>query len=260
MSYNHLICWAFIWHFLLTEATIIWFILYIISSSFSLRPTCTQYSYPLWIYLPITFILKMSDNGSGTPLCNVNKIITKALKVWEESSFKDRYLWKIFQDNFNDFIEEDFTSASVHHQRRLRAYLQKYGVWVQKQQRYTITRSLYEVLFEEKPTPWTETKIIACEKKEEFALYHINRLLDSDFGRKPRRFHALTPTSPTRLPPAATSSTPAPSAPAPFASPSPTLSPSAQAPANTPIYPIQPPGISTTFRAYMLPLSIRFPP
>lgn len=48
-----------------------------------------------------------------------------------------------------------------------------------------------------------EAEIIACEKKEEFALYHINRLLNSDFGKKPRKSCALTPTSPIGPPPVA---------------------------------------------------------
>ena len=95
----------------------------------------------------------MSDNGSGTPLRNVDKIITEALKVWEEFGFKDMSLWETFQDDFEGFTEEDFKSASIHHQRKLRGYLRKYGVWVRKQQRYNIARSLHEVLLEEEPTP-----------------------------------------------------------------------------------------------------------
>ena len=39
----------------------------------------------------------MSDNGSGTPLHNVNKTIKEALKVWEKFVFKDLSLWETFQ-------------------------------------------------------------------------------------------------------------------------------------------------------------------
>ena len=161
----------------------------------------------------------MSDNGSGTPLRNVDKIIEEALKVWEKFGFKDMSLWETFQYDFESYTEEDFKSASIHHQRKLRDYLRKYGVWVRKQQRYTIARSLYEVLLEEEPTSWTEAEITACEENEEFASYQISRLIDSDFGRKPRKFRAITPTSPTGPPPAATSPTPALSAPAPVNTP-----------------------------------------
>ncbi len=70
----------------------------------------------------------MTDNGCDTPLCNVDKIIIEALKVWEEFGLKDMDPWEIFQDDFNGFTEEDFKLASLHHQCRLQAYLQKYGV------------------------------------------------------------------------------------------------------------------------------------
>ncbi len=155
--------------------------------------------------------------------------------MWEKFGFKDMSLWETFQYDFESYTEEDFKSASIHHQRKLRDYLRKYGVWVRKQQRYTIARSLYEVLLEEEPTSWTEAEITACEENEEFASYQISRLIDSDFGRKPRKFRALTPTSPTGPPPAATS---------------PTSALSAPAPVNTPIYPTQPPGIGPTPAAY----------
>ena len=165
--------------------------------------------------------------------------------MWEKFGFKDMDLWETFQYDFEGFTEEDFRSASIHHQRKLRAYLRKYGVWVRKQQRYTIARSLHEVLLEEEPTPWTEAEIIACEENEDFASYKISRLIDSDFGRKPRKSRALTPSSPTGPPPAAT-----PAAPAPLASPSPTPGPSGLAPVNTPMYPTQPPGIGPTPTVY----------
>ena len=70
----------------------------------------------------------MSDNGSSTPLRNVDKIIDEALKVWEKFGFKDMDLWETFQYDFEGFTEEDFRSASIHHQRNLRIYLRKYGV------------------------------------------------------------------------------------------------------------------------------------
>ena len=109
---------------------------------------------------------------------------------------------------------------------------------IRKQQRFTIARSLYEALLEEEPTAWTEEEIKACLKKEEFASYQINQLLESDFDRKPRKFGAFTPTSPTGPPPAATSP-----APAPFASSSPSPAPSTSAPVNTSlIFPTQPSG------------------
>ena len=73
----------------------------------------------------------MSNNGSVTPLRDVDKTIEEALKGWEKFGFKDMDLWETFQYDFEGFTEEDFRSASIHHQREFRAYLRKYGVlWI----------------------------------------------------------------------------------------------------------------------------------
>ena len=128
----------------------------------------------------------MSDIGSGTSQREIDKIIDESLKAWEKCGFKDMSLWETFQEDFKGFTEEDFRLASNHNTRRLWDYLRKFGVWIRKQQRITIARSLYEALLEEEPKAWTEAEIIACEEKEEFASYQISRLIDSDFGRKPR--------------------------------------------------------------------------
>ena len=94
----------------------------------------------------------MSDNGSGTPLRNVDKTIEEALKAWEKYGFEDMSLWETFQEDFEGFTEEDFRLGSNYNIRRLWDYLRKFGVWIQKQQRYTIIKSLYGALLEEVST------------------------------------------------------------------------------------------------------------
>lgn len=104
---------------------------------------------------------------------------------------------------------------------------------------------------------------MVCRLKKEYASYYIKQLFDSNFGRKPRKSRALTPTSSTRhllLGTSAVSallvlSSPTPSllAPAPFISPSPTLSLLVPAPTNTLIYAMQPPNTETTSEIYMQP-------
>lgn len=59
--------------------------------------------------------------------------------------------WKTFQDNFDSFTEENFRLASNNNQQKLWDYLQKFGIWIQKQQRYPIARLLYDALLEEEP-------------------------------------------------------------------------------------------------------------
>ena len=72
--------------------------------------------------------------------------------MWKEFHFKDISLSEIFQDNFEGFTKEDFKLGSIYHLYKLWDSLQKFGVWIQKQLRYTISRSLYNMLLEEEPT------------------------------------------------------------------------------------------------------------
>ena len=94
-------------------------------------------------------------------------------------------LWETFQDNFKGFTKKNFKSASIHHLCKLRDYLQKFGVLIQKQERYNISKALYKALLEEVPIDWMEEKLMRYKNKENFALFRISRLFDSDFGRKP---------------------------------------------------------------------------
>lgn len=91
-------------------------------------------------------------------------------------------------------------------------------------------------MVEEEPTIWTEVEITTCEKDENFDLYKINQLIDSDFSRKPQKSCVLTPTSSTGPLPAAIS---------------PTLDLLAPALVNIFIYPMQPLGIRRTSAVYI---------
>lgn len=52
-----------------------------------------------------------------------------------------------------------------------------------------------------------ETDIIAYKEKEKFTSYQISQLINSNFNRKPQNSRIFILTSPTRPPPAITSST-----------------------------------------------------
>lgn len=89
-----------------------------------------------------------------------------------------------------------------------------------------------------------EVEIIAYKKMEEFALYQISQLINSDFGRNAQKSRVLTPTSPTRPPLVAISPIPSPSAPV---------------LAYTPINPMQPLGIGSTPETYGTPAAFGIP-
>lgn len=96
------------------------------------QPVCVRHAstnlYYLWCYLLITFTLIMLDNNSNTPLRNVNKIIIKALKVWEKYDIKNMNLGETFPGNVEVFTEEIFKSASIYQLYKVRNYFQKYGI------------------------------------------------------------------------------------------------------------------------------------
>lgn len=79
-------------------------------------------------------------------------IISKALEAWKKYDFKDLDLWDSYKEDFKDWTEDDFNLAGHHETRKVRTFLRKRGVWVEKS-RKTIAKSLFSTLQEEDPTP-----------------------------------------------------------------------------------------------------------
>ena len=102
------------------------------------------------------------------------------------------------------------------------------------------------------PTDWTENKLMKCENKENFALFWISQLFDSDFSRKPQKSYAPILFSPTRPSLAGT-----PAALALHTSPSTIFGSSAPASANTLLYPTHTSGIGLIPGINTQPLGIR---
>ena len=80
-------------------------------------------------------------------------------------------------------------------------YLRKRGVWIKKKIEYFIITALNDTLNEKFSTPWTEKEIKKCNIKENFDLYVIKCLNETDFGRKSRDYitmiHSTSSTSST---------------------------------------------------------------
>lgn len=146
---------------------------------------------------------------------NVDSTINEALKIFQD--FQDDDLWETFREEFEGFTEEDFRRGTTNFQlRKLRALLRRRGVWVMKDERVTIAKSLYTTLQEDKPTPWTEDEVNNCYDKEGFCSFYLKYLKESEFGKKVKITEFRSP----KLSPAASSTSPrfssaAPAAPAP---------------------------------------------
>lgn len=114
---------------------------------------------------------------------DVTGAIETAFKAWERYNFKDLDLWETYRGDFEGYTEDDFKRASIHCQRKLRAFLRKRGVWVERS-KLTIARSLCNTMHEEEPVTWTEAEVEQFRAKEEFSSYQIKEILDTEFGRK----------------------------------------------------------------------------
>ena len=148
---------------------------------------------------------------------SVAEDIANAITTWETYDWKDDDLWESFQDDFKGYTEDDFRLVNNNDVRRLRKFLRKRGVWIEKS-RTTIARSLFNALQEEEPTQWTDADI------QEYLL--SEGTLDSHRINFRLKKTPIT-LSPDDVPPPVSSSIPpiikptTSSAPAPFASSSP---------------------------------------
>jgi hypothetical protein len=79
-------------------------------------------------------------------------IQTKVTK-WKKWNFEGKDLWEQFRDDFEGWTETTFKEATLDVLRALRAYLRERGVWVMKNERKTIAKSLHDVLQKETKTP-----------------------------------------------------------------------------------------------------------
>ena len=89
---------------------------------------------------------------------SVAKDIANAITTWETYDWKDTDLWESFQDDFKGYTEDDFRLVNNNNTRRLRNFLRRRGVWIEKS-RTTIARFLFHALQEEEPTQWTDADI-----------------------------------------------------------------------------------------------------
>ena len=100
---------------------------------------------------------------------SVAEDIANAITTWETYDWKDDDLWESFQDDF-----KKCKLVNNNNVRRLRKFLRRRGVWIEKS-RMAIARSLFNALQEEEPTEWMDANIQEYLLKEDaFDSYQIN--------------------------------------------------------------------------------------
>ena len=86
-------------------------------------------------------------------------------------------LWEQYREDFADFTEAILKTCNPTAIRNLRTLLRDQGVWVVRDRRITIARSLYNTLCEEDPTEWTKEEIQEQIKATRpFTSFKLNRI------------------------------------------------------------------------------------
>jgi hypothetical protein len=118
---------------------------------------------------------------------HTNEYITLLIKKWKSLNLQDTNLWATFRDDFERWTEQSFKTATNDVLRSLRNFLRKHDVWISRQKRKTIARSLQEVLEKKTETTWIEKKILNS-LDEKFESSKIIRLIETDFERNSRDY------------------------------------------------------------------------
>ena len=73
---------------------------------------------------------------------------------------KNDNIWEQYQEDFADFTEATFKACNLAVIYNLQTILRHKGVWVEKDKRVTIARSLYNTIHEKDQTEWTKEEVL----------------------------------------------------------------------------------------------------
>jgi hypothetical protein len=133
--------------------------------------------------LSINFYLFESDSEDAfIRKVDKNIFVQTTITSYDREDLKDDTLWEQFRKNFVDWIEDDFKSEVLNIRlRRLRNALRKRDVWILKDAKMTIAKSLIRILEKEHLTFWIEEEIV--NNAEKFQSDVIDHLRKIDFER-----------------------------------------------------------------------------
>jgi hypothetical protein len=108
--------------------------------------------------------------------------VQKAITSYDREDMKNDTLWKQFRKNFAEWIENDFKINVLNIRlRRLRNALRKRDVWILKDAKMIIAKSLIKILEKERSIFWIEEEIV--NSSEKFKSDVIDHLRKIDFDR-----------------------------------------------------------------------------
>jgi hypothetical protein len=131
-----------------------------------------------------SYLSDSEDNLDSDIVCKVDKndFVQKAITSYDREDMKNDTLWKQFRENFAEWIENDFKIDVLNIRlRRLRNALRKRNVWILKNPKMIIAKSLIQTLEKEHSILWIEAKIVnSAEKIESDVIDHLRKI---DFDR-----------------------------------------------------------------------------
>jgi hypothetical protein len=116
-----------------------------------------------------------------------NEYIALMIKKWNLYNLQDTNLWATFRDDIERWTEQDFKTTSIDALRELPNFVREHDVWISRQERKTIAKSLQKVLENETETSWTKKKIMNLLNKT-FQSDRITHLLKTDFERNSKNY------------------------------------------------------------------------
>jgi hypothetical protein len=140
--------------------------------------------------ISINFYLSDSDSSNFIDLStsafarkvDKNNFVQTAITSYDRENMKNDTLWEQFRENFAEWIEDDFKIDVLNIRlRRLRNVLRKRDVWILKDSKVIIAKSLIQILEKEHSIFWIEAEIVnSAEKFESDVIDHLRKI---DFDR-----------------------------------------------------------------------------
>ena len=89
---------------------------------------------------------------------NPAEIISGLMKKWEENDMYDDDLWNCFREIFEntDFTEKEFSKINIDKLDKLRSFLRRRDVWVNRELNMPISKTLLEIIAESTKSKWHE--------------------------------------------------------------------------------------------------------
>ena len=103
--------------------------------------------------------------------------IKRAMQKWIEYDFKNDALWKVFQDEFETYIENVFKLILKFSFSALRLFFRKRNVWIFLNREISITTILMNAFNKKKSIRWTNEKVSACHKKKRFTSNQLRKFV-----------------------------------------------------------------------------------